>query len=60
MGFYRLYFMDPAGHIQGVRQLEAMDEAQAIGRAERIGQGEKRELWRLNTLLKCWQSDVSG
>lgn len=54
MSFYRVYFMDRAGHIFGMRSLEADDEAQALGRAERMAPGETRELWRLNTMLKRW------
>ena len=57
MAFYRLYFMDRAGHISGVRELEAKDATQAIGRAERMGSGEKRELWRRSNMLKRWDSD---
>jgi len=54
MAFYRLYFMDRAGHIFGMRLLDAADEAQAVGRSERMGRGEVRELWRGGTKLRHW------
>jgi hypothetical protein len=39
-----------------MRSLEADDEAQALKRAERMGPGEIRELWRRDTMLKHWDS----
>lgn len=54
MTLYRLYFMDRAGHIFGMRSVEAADECQAIDRAGRMGRGEVRELWRRDTMLKHW------
>jgi hypothetical protein len=54
VSFYRLYFRDRDGHISGVREIEARDEAQAIGRADRMCRGERRELWREHSLLRRW------
>ena len=60
MGFYRLYFMDREGHISGVREVEADDDVQAIGRAGRMGRGEVRELWLDAVRLGRWDSDAFG
>jgi hypothetical protein len=56
LSFYRLYFRDREGHVSGVREIEAHDDAQAIGRAGRMARGERRELWRENSLLKQWDT----
>lgn len=56
MVFYRLYFMDRGGHIFGLRLLAADDERQVLSRAERMGPGEVRELWRNGTMLKHWDA----
>ena len=56
MSFYRLYFRDRKGHFSGVREIEAFDEAQAIGRADRLCHGERCELWRESRLLKRWDA----
>jgi hypothetical protein len=55
MSFYRLYFRDSEGHFSGVREIEANDLAQAIGRADRLCRGERCELWLENKLLKRWE-----
>ena len=60
MSFYRLYFRDREGHFSGVREFEAYDEAQAIGRADRICRGDRRELWREEKLLKRWDVGEAG
>lgn len=54
MSFYRLYFRDREGHISGVIELEARDDAQAVRMGDRMGRRQKRELWRDNSLLKRW------
>ena len=54
MSFYRLYFRDRDGHFMGVRQFEARNEAQAVGRADRMCVGVGRELWHDNHLLRQW------
>ena len=59
MSFYRLYFRDREGHFSGVREIEAYDEAQAIGRVDRICHGERCELWQENRLLKRWDATES-
>jgi hypothetical protein len=56
MSFYRLYFRDHAGHFSGVREIEALDAEQAIGRADRLCRGERCELWREDRLLKRWDA----
>jgi len=53
--FYRLYFRDRDGHFSGYREIEAHDEVQAVGRADRMCRGERRELWRNSSLLKQWE-----
>jgi hypothetical protein len=54
VSFYRLYFRDREGHIGGLIELEARDDAQAVRMADRMGRRQKRELWRDNSLLKRW------
>jgi len=54
--YYRLYFRDREGHFSGVRHFEAQDEAQAIGRADRMASGFRRELWWENSLLRRWDN----
>ena len=55
VSFYRLYFRDREGHVSGVREIEAHDDAQAIGRADRMCRDDRRELWRENSLLRRWE-----
>ena len=54
MSFYRLYFRDRRGHVSGMREIEARDDAQAIGRVDRMYHGDSRELWRDTNLLMRW------
>lgn len=54
MSVYRLYFSDREGHFCGVRGIEAQDDAKAMGRADRMCPGLRRELWRGDSLLKRW------
>jgi hypothetical protein len=60
VSFYRLYFSDGEGHFSGVREIEAHGDAQAIGRADRMSRGFRRELWRDDTLLKRWDEGQAG
>ena len=57
--FFRLYFRDREGHFSGVRHFEAQDEAQAIGRADRMARGFRRELWWENSPLRRWVDEAS-
>jgi len=59
MSLYRLYFRDREGHFSAVREIEAYDAAQAIGRADRICDGGTCELWQENRLLKRWDARES-
>jgi hypothetical protein len=59
MSFYRLYFRDRRGHVSGMREIEAPDDAQAIGRVDRMYHGDSRELWRDNNLLRRWDDGVA-
>jgi hypothetical protein len=52
--WYRLYVRDRVGHFGGVREFEALDEAQAIQRVERMCEGMTCELWQEQRLLRQW------
>ncbi len=55
MGHYRLYFMDRfSGHIDHVREFEAVDNIDAIGIANDWHQGGPMELWSRYYKLKRW------
>ena len=43
---YRLYFLDDAGHIQGVVELDCADDAEAVQVAQTYADGRAMELWR--------------
>jgi hypothetical protein len=57
VSFYRLYFRDSDGHFSGMREIEARDDAQAIGRIDRMFRGDRRELWRNEILLGRWMAE---
>jgi hypothetical protein len=52
MSDYRLYFLDPAEHIKGVREIEAADDATASIVAEQQAKGRSFELWRRDHLVQ--------
>jgi hypothetical protein len=55
MGYYRLYFMDPAsGHIDHFREFEAENDDEALATAERWQIGQPMELWNLQRKLRHW------
>ena len=55
MGHYRLYFMDRfSGHIDHVREFEAVDNVDAIAIANDWHQGGPMELWSRHHKLKRW------
>ena len=56
MLFFRMYCTDRDGHISGVFEIEARDEAQAIRMGDRLCWREKRELWRDDRLIKRWRT----
>jgi hypothetical protein len=43
---YRLYFIDAKGHIKDAVELEGVDDADAIQKAEIHSDGREMELWR--------------
>ncbi|MGH6910948.1 MAG: hypothetical protein ACREEG_12235, partial [Phenylobacterium sp.] len=43
---YRLYFLDEAGHIQGVVEFDCASDADAIAHARSYADGRATELWR--------------
>jgi len=51
---YRLYFLDPQGHIQGAQDLCAGDDAAAIGLAEDRPEAGPFEMW--SGPRKVWRS----
>jgi len=54
---YRLYFIDDAGHIQGVVELECASDAEAISRAETYADGRAMELWRRERWVRRFSGD---
>jgi hypothetical protein len=46
MAEYRLYFVDRFDHIRDAVELEGIDDAEAIRKAEKRSDGRKMELWR--------------
>ena len=55
MSHYRLYFMDRfSGHIDHVREFEAVDNADAIEIANDWHRGGPMELWSRHHKLKRW------
>ena len=57
MPWYRLYVRNRDGHFGGVREFEALDEAQAIHRIDRTCHGLTCELWHDETLIRRWDGD---
>jgi hypothetical protein len=49
---YRLYFLDDAGHIQGVVEFDCADDAEAVVQAEGYDDGRPMELWRRDRLIR--------
>jgi hypothetical protein len=43
---YRLYFLDEAGHIQGVVEFDCASDNDAIAHARTYDDGRVTELWR--------------
>lgn len=53
VAYYRLYFLNPHGHIERVEDFEAADDLAAIGEAERKGSPPK-ELWCAGRRVEQW------
>lgn len=49
---YRLYFLDEAGHIQGVVEFDCANCAEAIAHAKTYADGRTMELWRRNRWIR--------
>ena len=45
MRYYRLYFIDPAGHIEDVRESMQIDDSAAIAEAQRLDHSSVIEIW---------------
>lgn len=54
MAEYRLYFLGPSGRILRREELDAHDDAQAIGKAERKSDGAAAELWHGSRKVKTF------
>lgn len=52
---YRLY-LTHAGHIQGVRELQASDDAAAIFQAEAARNAQPAELWNRARAVKVFEA----
>jgi hypothetical protein len=57
---YRLYFLDPAGHIGKAVELDCEDDAQAIRGVEPHRDGRAMELWQTDRLVKTYPADRRG
>ncbi len=55
MADYRLYFLDDGGHIHGVVEFVAEDDARAAEHATRHADGRGMELWRRDHLLRTFE-----
>jgi len=55
MPVYRLYFVNKANRIEERREVEAPDDAKAIGLADRQGDGRGMELWDGARLVKKFE-----
>ncbi|HVI34099.1 hypothetical protein [Phenylobacterium sp.] len=55
MSGYRLYFISRSGRIEGRTDLEATDDAKAIGLAEKQLDGRGVELWAGERLVKKFE-----
>jgi hypothetical protein len=49
---YRLYFLDDAGHIQGVVEFDCADDEDAVTQAEGYADGRAMELWRRDRWIR--------
>jgi hypothetical protein len=47
-----LYFVDDAGHIQGVVEFDCADDEQAVAQAEGHADGRVMELWRRDRWIR--------
>jgi hypothetical protein len=54
---YRLYFLDEAGHIQAVVELNCAGDAEAIRRAQTYADGRAMELWRRERWIRRFSGD---
>ena len=56
MVYYRLYLIGAAGHVKGVREIEAPDDAAAVLAALRVEPAGRRELWCGSRFVEDWRS----
>jgi hypothetical protein len=54
---YRLYFLDDAGHIQGVVEFDCADDAEAVALAQTYADGRPMELWRRDRWVRRLPGD---
>jgi hypothetical protein len=54
---YRLYFLDEAGHIQGVVEFDSADDDEAIAHAQTYADGRAMELWRRDRWIRRFNGD---
>lgn len=53
---YRLYLLDPSGHIRQAIEFCATDDAAAIAEAERQAPGARKELWQRARMVRRWDA----
>jgi hypothetical protein len=54
---YRLYFLDEAGHIQGVVEFDCANDADAVAHAKTYADGRAMELWRRDRWIRHFSGD---
>ena len=54
---YRLYFLDEAGHIQGVVEFDCANDADAIAHAKTYADGRAMELWLRDRWIRRFPGD---
>lgn len=61
MAYYRLYFLDSAGRIRDVVEMECVDDAAALQAATpHLGKGQALELWNRERLVRQFPANVQA
>lgn len=56
---YRLYLLRADGHVQFVHELFCADDDEASEKAEGLGYGAAKELWRRDRLVRRWPAHTN-
>jgi len=59
LAYYRLYFLDSAGRIRDVADMECVGDAEALqAAAPHLGKGQALELWNQDRLVRRFPTNV--